>query len=109
MNVRIQKSPIHGKGVFANEPIEKDHWQFIYGDLRVLVPGDPLEAHGVEWDDDQTFMPYAPWFYTNHSSEPNCEVTGDPDDHIVMVITALRDISQDEEILIDYGHDPSKD
>ena len=102
MNVRVAPSPIHGRGVFANMPIEKGDWQYVYGDLRVILPGDPFERYGVEWDDDKTFMPYAPWCCCNHSKDPNCEVTEDEDEthaHPVLIIHALRDI--------EYGHDPS--
>lgn len=109
MNVRIQKSPIHGRGVFANEPIDKDQWQYIYGETRVILPGDPLMHYGVEWDDELTFMAYAPFCCCNHSSDPNCEISEDPDEHVIMVITALRDIKPDEELTIDYGYCPSED
>lgn len=108
MNVRVAPSPIHGRGVFANKPIEQDDWQYVYGDLRVILPGDPFERYGIEWD-DKTFMPYAPWCCCNHSNEPNCEVTDD-DEAVaspILIIIALCDIELNEEITIDYGYDPN--
>lgn len=108
MNVRIAKSPIHGRGVFANTLIYKDDWQTVYGDLRVLLPGDIFERYGVEWDEERVFMPYAPWCCCNHSFTPNCVVSDYPEvvgDHLM--ITALRDIHPNEELLLDYGYDPS--
>ncbi len=111
MNVRIAQSPIHGLGVFANEPIKKDHWQYLYGDLRVVLPGDPVEKYGIEWDETKTFIPFAPFCCCNHSEEPNCEINDidlDPRGHPMLYITPLRNIEQDEEILINYGYDPSE-
>lgn len=104
MNVRVCDSPIHGLGVFANTHIDKDDWQYVYGELKNVAPS--LQAYGIEWDEETTFMPFAPWFYCNHSNEPNCEVCFDPDDEH-HYISALRDIEKDEELTIDYGHDPS--
>ena len=108
MNVHIAPSQIHGRGVFAYEDIEEGHWQYVYGDVRSILPGDPIERYGLEWDEGKTFIPFAPWCCVNHSHEPNCEITQE-DEYPMLYITALRDIEPNEELTIDYGHDPSKD
>lgn len=107
VHVRIAPSPIHGRGVFANELVEEDHWQYVYGDVRSILPGDPVEHYGVEWDDGKTYIPFAPWCCVNHSNDPNCEIT-EEDEYPMLYITALRDIEPNEELTIDYGHDPSE-
>jgi hypothetical protein len=106
LNVRIDKSEIHGRGVFAKGLIEEGDWQFVYGELRVVYPGDPFEHYGVEWDANQIFMPYAPWCCLNHSDAPNCEIGDGDKDHLI--VCALRDIEPNEELTISYGYDPSK-
>jgi len=109
MNVCIAKSHIHGRGVFANEFMAEGAWQFVYGEVRTILPGDPLEKYGTEWDDDHTFIPYAPWCCCNHSEDPNCEISEYDGHGNVMVIGVLRDIAQGEEITLDYGYDPSQE
>lgn len=107
MNVRIAPSPIHGRGVFANENLKENDWSFVHGDIRKVLPGDPVEVYGIEWDDEKTFIPYAPFCCCNHSDTPNCEVSEYDGHGDVMVIGTLRDIAVDEEITLDYGYDPS--
>ncbi len=131
MNVYIADSPIHGRGVFAYASIEQDQWQWIYGQRRMVKPAVIIqqideegqisgkdEKYGYEswmdycfeWDSDSLFMPEPPWRFVNHGEDPNCEVTEDDDtDNVIMVITALRDIETNEELVIDYGYDPSTD
>ena len=108
MDVRVQKSPIHGNGVFANTLVPKGWWQYVYGDVRVLIPNDPFERYGYEWDSCQTFIPYAPWCFVNHSCRPNCYVT-ETENRLrpMLFIEAIRDIEPNEELLVDYGFDPS--
>lgn len=108
MNVRIQQSPIHGRGVFANESIQAGDWQYMYGDLRIVLPGDIHERYGVEWDEERKYMPFAPWCCLNHSNTPNCEIE-ELEGHPMLTVTALRNIELDEELTIDYGHEPKDD
>lgn len=109
MNVFIAESPIHGRGVFANERIEEGEWQFVYGEVRIVLPGDRFEFYGTEWDDDQTFIPWAPWCCCNHSNTPNCEISLYDGHGDIMIIGVLRDIDPGEELVIDYGYDPSQE
>lgn len=108
MNVKIKPSPIHGRGVFACERIHKGQWRYVYGDIRIVEPGDPIEDYGVEWDDERTYIPYAPWCRCNHSDTPNCviEILEEED---MLIITTLTTIKSGEEMTIDYGFDPSKE
>jgi SET domain-containing protein len=102
MNVENRQSPIHGLGVFARESIEAGHWQYIYG---MLLPAPSV--FGFDNEDGTWWEPFPPFRYTNHANDPNCEV-GCFDDGTVY-IEALRDIKPNEELTIDYGHDPAHD
>jgi hypothetical protein len=78
----LDKSPIHGIGVFAAEPIRKDTkiWRFVYGFDRFYTrkklaklpkaARDHIKLHGYQWGNEillsmdyDTFM--------NHSENPN--------------------------------------
>ena len=104
MNVKIAESTIHGRGVFAVEPIRKGHWQLMYGYTIQYCPGRPDTAFGF-WNGDPTmYVPYAPFCFLNHSARPNCDVewyeTGSP------AVYALRRILAGEELTICYGEEP---
>lgn len=101
MHVRIAPSPIHGRGVFANSFIKVGEQQFIYGDVRQLLPGDPIEGYGLEWDDGKTYIPFAPWCCVNHSDTPNC-IVFESCESILMIETS-DDIQINEELTINYG------
>lgn len=100
MNVENRQSAIHGLGVFACERIEAEDWQYVYG---VNTPTNSLfcfdNENGTWWE------PFPPFRYTNHSNNPNCEVTYDDDG--IVYIEALRDIEIGEELTIDYGYNPA--
>lgn len=102
MNVRTAASSIHGIGVFANEKIKIGTSQYVYGDIRDVLPGDPIEHYGVVWG-DKTYIPYAPWCCVNHSDIPNCEVNELDFNYPMLMITALLNIEKDQELTIDYG------
>lgn len=106
MNVTIAPSPIHGRGVFANELIEEGHWQYVYGELRRILPGDPCEVFSFEWDSKFYFLPYAPWCCLNHSDTPNCEIEWQRE-WGMLTIVSLRDIGTREELTINYGYNPT--
>jgi len=126
LNIYIDNSPIHGKGVFAYSCIKKDEWQCIYGWIYKYKPvwGRAKESatqalkdfeqawtYGFEWDNDSGFVPFAPWCYLNHSNDPNCEVV-EPEEakgNSILIVTALRSIPKNRELTIDYGYDPKED
>jgi len=102
----LDKSPIHGIGVFADETIRKDAkiWRFVYGFDRFYTrkrlaklpkqAKDFIKLHGYQWGkeillsmDHDTFM--------NHSDNPNTYF------HNVYVL-ARRTIRKGTEITNDY-------
>lgn len=107
MYIEVKQSTIHGNGVFATQDLDEGEFQFVYGYVVPIIPGTITDRYGVEWDDDTSYVPYAPWCFTNHSNKPNCEIACDEND--VLFITTLRDIAEGEELTIDYGFDPGAD
>jgi len=107
MHVENRPSRLHGTGVFAIDPLEKDDAQFVYGRIVRHIPGGPTERYGFDWDEagEFVYMPYAPWCYTNHSDDPNCEV-GMTEDGKTLMIWVIKDILPGEELTIDYGYHP---
>lgn len=99
MRIKIDKSPVHGHGVFAARQIDKDDEQLIYGHKVCSEYAD--WRYGFEHG-DCLFIPYRPWKFLNHADEPNCEVSLLTDDYYL--ITALRDIEPGEELTINYGY-----
>lgn len=93
-HVYVNESPIHGKGLYALEPISKDEFIGTYH-------GDETSKDGtyVLWifeDDKQTGRDGKNELrYLNHSLEPNAEFDG-------YDLYALRDINPHEEITICY-------
>jgi hypothetical protein len=109
-NWKVGSSSIHGRGLFAVQPIESGcrvveyegqridkqesirrcqagHHCIFYWDAEFDIDG------GVEWN---------PARFANHSCAPNCEAQREGD-HIWIVST--RDISAGEEITFNYGYD----
>jgi SET domain-containing protein len=93
----VDVSGIHGMGAFARRP-------FRMGEVVCKVEG--VERHYTEMTPeelalsfeskpDHYILPDAPIRYMNHSDSPNCRVGG-------LTIRAARDISQGEELTIDY-------
>ena len=102
----LDKSPIHGIGVFAGEPIRKDAkiWRFVMGFDRFFsrkkfakLPKparDYIRLHGYLWDNEillsmdyDTFM--------NHSDNPNTYFRNG-------YVLARRNIRKGQEITNDY-------
>lgn len=111
MKIRIQDSPLHGLGVFANQDIAK-------GEVIELCPylviddDDLQEANRLN---DYLFTsPDDPGDYLvlmgfgmlyNHGEPANAEWQIDDDDNRFVRMSASRDIKKDEEILHDYGQE----
>lgn len=105
MLIEIRRSPIHGHGVFAKKVIRPGTIQNIYGYLTEYIPGSQTERYGFEWDDKYHFVPWAPWCFLNHSTEPNCYVYVEGDN---VFIEAIERIYTGSELTIDYGFDPTE-
>jgi len=101
--IYVGKSLIEGKGIHAGEPIHAgERIQYITGRRVKKLPRTKEEALSIPnwfglskqyWIDPQE----TPFRYLNHSCNPNAAVAG------TKILTALRDIKQDEEITIDYS------
>ena len=112
--VRIDRSSIHGLGIFALQPIKANTriWQFTPGFDLDLDPSaleqqpahfratmfhygyiDPRRNRFVLCCDDYRFI--------NHSDTPNVRV--DPTEDCYGVDFAARDIEAGEELTVDYG------
>lgn len=111
----VQKSSLHGNGVFANRPIPKGTRVIEYGGRRI-TPEQADALHPVNPDD-----PFHTFFFAlssgkvidggkrgndarwiNHSCAPNCEAQENADGTRVHIV-ALRDIAAGEELFYDYG------
>jgi len=100
----IQKSSIHGYGVFAGEFIKEDE---VIEECPVLIfDRAPFELRNYlyGWDGKRYVMPLGYGGLYNHSEEPNvwveCQVARE-----LIVYTAKRDIAPFEEIFSFYGKD----
>lgn len=94
--VRVKRSSIHGRGLFAATGIEKDTYIGTY-------EGPATRKNGMHvlwiWDEDDN-----DWVgingrnqlrFLNHADDPNAEFEG-------VDLYALRDIAEGEEITFDY-------
>ncbi|HSE43222.1 MAG TPA: SET domain-containing protein-lysine N-methyltransferase [Acidobacteriota bacterium] len=103
-----KKSGIHGRGLFALKPIEKDEIVAIKGghilsrvDLKKKrkIVGDSY----IQIDDDFFLAPLTKeehdkvMMFLNHSCEPNVGVKGQ------ITYVAMRDIKPGEELTLDYA------
>ncbi|MDQ2868575.1 MAG: SET domain-containing protein-lysine N-methyltransferase, partial [Verrucomicrobiota bacterium] len=115
--VKVRRSHIHGRGVFAIAPIRKGKRIIEYAGERVTwkdaqeaPPHRPDEPHHTflfSLDDKWVIDAgqegnEARWI--NHSCEPNCE-TGEAKKRIY--VYALRDIFPGEELYYDYQIEPA--
>lgn len=112
---KVQQSDLHGTGVFAACDIPEGTLIFEYIGARISQeeadaqpsadPDNPFHtfffslSSGEIIDGGQNGND-ARWI--NHSCDPNCEAQEDEDGERVYIV-ALRDISEGEELLYDYG------
>ena len=111
--LQVRKSGVHGKGVFAVQPIKKGE-RFIEYIGEVISWPEALRRHPHDPDQpDHTFYFHldddrvidglvggnaSRWI--NHACAPNCEAD-DADGRVWLV--ALRNIKVGEELFFDYG------
>jgi SET domain-containing protein len=104
----VQDSPIHGRGLFAREPIRRGEIVCVKGGSifngsvrRSLQP--LLGAAEIPIADDLFIGPRSPeeregaMIFSNHSCDPNIGVQGQ------IVFVALRDIAAGEELTHDWA------
>ena len=110
IRVRVGRSHIDGKGVFAAQPIKKGTRIIEYtGEKISRQEATERVAHGnvyvfffdIHYDIDGN-TPKNRARYINHSCDPNCE--SDIIEGRIWII-ALRDIRTGEELSYDYGLD----
>lgn len=94
-----KESGIHGNGLFARNEIKEGDYMGEYDGPMVNENGAHVlwvEKYDEVWvgRDGKNLLRYL-----NHSSDPHAEFIG-------FELYALRDISPDEEITIDYGEEP---
>ena len=94
----VADSQIHGRGLFADEPIDAGSYIGFYegeetveNDTYVLwVQQDFDKEYWLGFDGNNELR------FLNHSAEANCEMDG-------QALYAARNIDTDEELTIDYG------
>ena len=92
-NTYVARSKIHGKGLFARQPIKS-------GEIIGWLEGKPSRKDGdhVLWlSPRRGFEVTCKLRYINHSDRPNACYYDD------LSVVALCDIAPDEEITHDYG------
>ena len=88
----VEKSPIHGKGLFASKPLKAD---ISLGRLHGMLTEE--DGTYVLWLNKHVGLEVTNEFrFINHDPNPNCALT---DTEVV----TLRDIEKDEELTHDYG------
>lgn len=111
--IEVRESGIHGKGVYAVEPLVKGKKIIEYKGERISAkeadrrhPHDPSDPHHTFYFELETGKTIDANYggnasrWINHSCKPNCE--SDEVDGRVF-IRALRDIEPGEELFYDYG------
>jgi SET domain-containing protein len=111
--IQVRRSGIHGKGVFALQPIAEGERIIEYLGQRISWrealrrhPHDPAQPNHTFYFhiDDKTVIDgnvngnSSRWI--NHSCAPNCEAN---DEGGRIFLHALRDLHEGEELLFDYG------
>lgn len=107
--VEVRSSPVHGRGVYATQPIRKGTAIIEYTGERVAwedAPNDQESSHTFNFGltNGLVINPAvggndSRWI--NHSCDPNCEAIEDEEDRVY--IHALRNIAPGEELFYDYG------
>ena len=108
-HLKVGKSPVHGRGVFATAPIRKHARVIEYTGRRILWSDVPEDLDGSRTyyfglDDEKKVIDptvggnEARWI--NHSCGPNCEAIEDSRGRVF--IEALRNIRAGEELFYDY-------
>lgn len=120
MRFSVRRSPIHGRGVFARQPLASGERVLEYRGERIT----PTQAHTRYGDNSAAghtflFAPNTQWLidgaqqgnsarWLNHSCAPNCEavifvdINGDEQRDKVWIY-ALRAIAPGEELTFDYA------
>ena len=106
--VRLGRSPIHGFGVFATEPIPSGTrvWEFTEG-VDYRIPAEQVARCPEPWQTELLKYAYKDSTgdyilcgdaarFMNHSEEPSCDDSGD------LYTVAIREIAPGQELTCDY-------
>jgi len=100
----VKESQIHGRGTFATEPISKGDIVAVYG--GIIVPKSDIKTYREKIGGIRGIQIHENFFICpteseggcfNHSCEPNLGYTN------TILIVALKNVSQGEELVFDYG------
>lgn len=95
--IEIKASTLHGRGVFARQKLKKNSYLGTFeGPEAKRNSSHVLWVHDPETGKDTGRLGKNMLRFLNHSSNPNAEFD-------LWDLHALRDISEGEEITIDYG------
>lgn len=109
-SIKVKKSVIHGKGMFAKTDIPKD-------ELVIVIRGEVIsgkECERREWEENNVYIfwngrTYIDTVdtkiikYINHDCDPNCEVFERDKESLNLV--SIKEIKKGEEITMDYGYE----
>ena len=107
MKVEVRESGIHGKGVFAREPIARCEVILAIDDSRSVGEEHPVQKDLGENPDHCDYLPdgttvlmQEPERYINHSCDPNVFVYSVGECRFLL---AMRELAADEELVYDYS------
>lgn len=98
----VQKSSIHGYGVFAAEDILADETIEECYYIPIKKESMDLESFYFETGSNQLLLALGYGSIYNHAELPNATYYYDPDEDI-LIFQAARSIKAGEEILVSYG------
>lgn len=93
--VRVGRSGIHGRGVFATRRLRVA--ESVFAIQGPLVPSARVTQNGIQVWRDWYLEPRGVGRYVNHACRPNAEVTRG------LVVRARRAVRPGEELTIDYA------
>lgn len=119
MKTYVKNSSVHGRGLFAadyfkkGEIIQKAHVVVFPNkdkDLIDIVMTSVLSPYLICWGKkgSLTALAFSDFSFCNHSLNPNADYIKNFRNKTI-TLKARRDISKDEEILINYNGDPEDD
>lgn len=108
--ITVKDSLLHGKGIFSTKNI-------LEGQIITQIKGEMISAEEcikreeegnvyIFWKEDDLYIDVSNHSiirFINHSCDYNCDV--DEDESGNLILLAIRDITEGEELTIDYGYE----
>ncbi len=101
--IEVRETGSRGKGLFATAPISKDEIIFdweggkVYRAEKISVLPKEVQTHAIQFGEHAWIDTTGFGRFVNHSCTPNAGIHG------LYKLVAMRNISTDEEILLDYA------